>query len=364
MSLLSFTGLYTPFRHKSRPGDAPGVVRAAEDSLPTRMRVMTYTGEKLVEQDEVTPDQLPGLLRQEGVTWIDVVGLRDVGTIERIGEMFGLHPLALEDVVHVHQRPKVETFDDHLFVIARMVSLPDRLEHEQVAIFFGKDYLITFQERPGDCLEPVRQRLRDHRGRIRDSGPDFLAYALLDAIVDHYYPIIEAYGGELDRLEQLIDRQEGEDVVGQLHDIRSDLLLMRTLMWRHREAINTLMRDEHPLIHKGTLYYLRDCCDHTIQIVDLSETYRDTCADLRDFHFAQISQKTNDVMKVLTIMSSIFIPLSFIAGVYGMNFDPDASPWNMPELDWFFGYPFALTLMLLLAGGMLLFFWRRGWLQE
>lgn len=363
MSLLSFTGLYKPFRNRTRPGAAPGVVQVSEDSIPTKLSVMTYAGDKLVEQRDVSIDELPTVILQEGISWIDAVGLGTAAVIERIGELFGLHPLALEDVVHVHQRAKVEVFDDHLFLVARMVSLPDRLEHEQVSMFLGKDFVVTFQERPGDCLEPVRQRIRDHRGRIRNAGSDYLAYALLDAIVDHYFPIIEAYGGELDRIEREIERREGEQSVGVLHEIRSDLLLLRRLMWPHREAIHTLLREEHPLVDKETFVYLRDCYDHTIQIVDLAETYRDTCADLRDFHYAQISQRTNDVMKVLTIMSSIFIPLSFIAGLYGMNFHPEASPLNMPELSWYFGYPFALGLMGLLSGGMLFFFWRRGWLS-
>ena len=364
MSVLSFTGIYNPFRHKSRPGAAPGVVHPAEDSLPTTVRVIACSSGTFVEEPEPTLEQLPQLLFPDGATWIDVVGLRDAEVITRIGEMFGLHPLALEDVVHVHQRAKVEVFDDHLFIVARMVSLPGRLEHEQIAIFLGSNYVVTFQERPGDCLEPVRQRLRENRGRIRTAGSDFLAYSLIDAIIDHYFPIIEAYGGELDRIEQEIDRRAGDEVVGELHEIRSDLLLMRKLMWSHREAIHSLLREEHRLIDNETLFYLRDCHDHTIQIVDLVETYRETCGDLRDFHFSQVSQKTNEVMKVLTIMSSIFIPLSFIAGVYGMNFDTQASRWNMPELHWNYGYPFALLLMLLVAGGMLTYFARRGWLRR
>ena len=363
MSLLSFTGLYKPFRHKSRPGDAPGIVRPSPDGLPTSIRVITYTAEKFIEQDKVSIDDLPTLILEHGVSWIDVTGLSDGQTIERIGELFGLHSLALEDVVHVHQRAKVEVFDEHLFIVARMVSLPDRLEHEQVALFVGPDYVVTFQERPGDCLEPVRRRLRDRRGRMRSTGPDYLAYALLDAIIDHYFPIIEAFGGELDRIEGEIDREVQNDVVGELHNIRSDLLLLRRLIWPHREVCNTLLRDEHPLIAKETLLYLRDCYDHTVQIIDVAETYRDTCGALRDFHYSQVSQRTNDIMKVLTIMSSIFIPLGFVAGLYGMNFNPEASPFNMPELDWYFGYPFALSVMAIMAGGMLTFFWRRGWLK-
>ena len=336
MSLLSFTGLYRPFRHKSRPGDTPGVVRTSPDALPSSTRVITYTDDHLVEQEEISIDDLPTLILEDGVSWVDVAGLSDGDVIERIGRQFGLHPLALEDVVHVHQRAKVEAFDEHLFIVVRMVSLPDRLEHEQVALFVGKDYVVTFQERRGDCLEPVRRRLREHRGRIRSAGADYLAYALLDAIVDHYFPIVEAYGGELDRIEGRIDRQERDDVIGELHDIRSDLLLLRRLIWPHRELFNSLLRDGHPLIAPETLPYLRDCYDHTVQVIDVAETYRDTCADLRDFHYSQISQRTNDVVKVLTIISSVFIPLSFVAGLYGMNFNPEASPVNMPELNWYF----------------------------
>lgn len=367
MSLLSFTTLYKPFRHKSRPGDAPGVVKASPDSLPTSVRVMKYTDTTFSDERDIPVErlleQLPELIRQPGVTWVDVTGLNNAPAIEQIGELFGLHGLALEDVMHVHQRAKVEVFEEHLFIVARMVSLPDRLEDEQVSLFLGKDFVVSFQERPGDCLEPVRQRLRSHRGRIRAAGADFLAYSILDAIIDHYFPIIEAYGSELDRIEDQIERDDTGELVSALHDIRSDLLTMRRLMWPHREAINSLLREESPLLQKETLLYLRDCYDHTIQIVDIAETYRETCGDLRDFHYAKISQRTNDVVKVLTIMSSIFIPLSFIAGLYGMNFNSAASPLNMPELNWYFGYPFALLLMLLLSGGMMAFFWRKGWLS-
>ena len=196
---------------------------------------------------------------------------------------------------------------------------------------------------------------------MRQAGPDYLAYALLDAIVDHYFPIVEAFGGELDRIEGEIEKDQGDEVVGLLHDIRSDLLLLRRLMWPHREIFNTLLRDEHLLIQKDTLAYLRDCHDHTLQIIDVAETYRDTCADLRDFHYTQVSLRTNDVMKVLTIISSVFIPLSFIVGLYGMNFDHSQSPrTTCPNFHWYYGYPFVLSLMGLLSGGMLLYFWPEG----
>jgi magnesium transporter len=271
--------------------------------------------------------------------------------------------LALEDAVNTHQRPKVEEYDDHLFVVALMVDANGSADTEQVAFFIGEGYVITFQERPGDCFENVRDRIRKATGRIRTAGADYTAYALLDAIVDGYFPALEKMG---DRLEVLEDRVIGTPESGnitELHDLKRDLLLLRRAIWPHREVFNTLIRDEHPLIAKETKLFLRDCYDHTVQLMDIVETYREMASGLVDVHISSVSVKLNEVMKVLTIVATVFIPLSFIASVYGMNFDRETSPWNMPELGWYLGYPFALLLMCASAAGLLWYIWKKGWLK-
>jgi magnesium transporter len=243
-----------------------------------------------------------------------------------------------------------------------MVSLAnDELVSEQVSLFLGRNYVLTFQYLPGDSFDPVRSRLRTARGRIRNSGADFLAYALLDATIDGYFPVLEVYGTRIEEIEDRMSERVGSESIHQTHRLRSDLMLLRRFIWPHREAVHALLRDEHPLISAETRVYLRDCYDHTVQIIDVVETHRDLCADLRELYFTQVSTRTNEIMKVLTIIATIFIPLGFIAGVYGMNFNTAVSRWNMPELNWPFGYPFALGLMAAVAGGLLYLFWRRGW---
>jgi magnesium transporter len=326
--------------------------------------VTQYDAVNFTERD-CSLNELRRLPLDRGVTWIDVTGLADASAISEIGELFGLHSLALEDVVHIHQRAKVEAFEDHLFIVARMVSANEELESEQVAMFLGPRFVVMFQERPGtDCLDRVRDRLRQGRGRIRELGADYLVYSLLDAIIDGYFPVLQGFGAALDELEDEIDERARPSTIQELHGVRKNLLLVRRIIWSHREAVNGLLRDDYDLIGAETQVFLRDCYDHTVQLLDVAEIYRETCADLRDLHYSQLSQRTNDVMKVLTIMSSLFIPLTFLAGLYGMNFDPDVSRWNMPELRWTLGYPFALGLMAVSAVVMLVYMARRGWLSQ
>lgn len=276
-----------------------------------------------------------------------------------LGEMFGLHGLALEDVVHAHQRAKVEDYEDHLFVVGRMVSTNGELESEQIALFLGSDFVLTFQEGlPGDCLDPLRERIRRDHGNVRKAGADYLAYAIIDAVVDSYFPVVEQYGDRLDELDGKLSSKPGSDAIGQVHQLRSELLMLRRSIWPHQDAIAELLRDTHELVTPETRVYLRDTLDHTLQIIDVIHTYREMCSDLRDFFFSVVSTRTNEVMKVLTIIATIFIPLSFIAGVYGMNFD------HMPELHWRMGYPFALSVMSVVAAGLIGFMWRKGWLRD
>jgi magnesium transporter len=265
-------------------------------------------------------------------------------------------------VVNVHQRAKVEEYGDELFIVARMADLGCGAATEQLSMFVGKNYVLTFQEEPGDCWDPVRERIRKGVGRIRGAGPDYLAYALLDASIDAYYPVLEAFGERLDALEDAVLLRPDRGTIDSIHAMKSELLLLRRAIWPHREAIAHLSRDSTPLVTEATRIYLRDCYDHVVQIVDLVETYRELTADLKDLYMSAVSNRINETMRVLTIISTIFIPITFIAGIYGMNFDPSYSPFNMPELRWYLGYPFALGLMAVTGLGTLFYVWWQGWL--
>jgi len=352
------------FRRRTLPGATPGTVAVDPRAARPVLHVISYGPDDYEERDLDDLSALVPLVGQRPVTWVDVQGLGDAETITRLGEIFGLHPLALEDVVNTHQRAKVEDYGAYLFLVARIVLADPRLDSEQISIFLGANFVLTFQEKPGDCLDPVRQRLRKGMGGIRKTKPDFLAYAILDAVVDAYFPVLENYGEKLDRLDEEISSQPARETFGRIHDLRADLLLLRRAIWPLREDVGALARDSNPLISEETRVFLRDCHDHTVQIIELVEASREMCADLREYYLSLLNARLNEVMKVLTIIATIFIPLGFIAGVYGMNFDPDASGWNMPELRWSHGYLFALGLMAAVAGGLLYYFWRRGWLRS
>jgi magnesium transporter len=351
------------FQRRTLPGAAPGTVHVAADAQAPVIRVIAYNDQDVVEKQVQSAGELAAFLKKYPVTWIDVVGLGDADVIQQLGEAFDLHPLALEDVVNVHQRSKVEPYENHLFIVARTMELVDgQLESEQIGIFLGENYLLTFQERGGDCFEPARQRIRKNGGPIRHGGADYLAYALLDAVMDSYFPTADFYADRLDDLDVQIADRHDPVAVTRIHDVRHDLLLLRRAIRPHRETINSLLRDDSPFIKPETCVYLRDCYDHTVQLIELLEVYREMCSDLREYYLSLASNRMNEVMKVLTIIATIFIPLGFIAGVYGMNFDTHRSPWNMPELGWAFGYPAALGLMTTVAVGMVFYFRRKGWI--
>lgn len=349
------------FQRRTLPGSAPGIVQPHPNSPAPKIRVIAYGPDQFHEEEITDIRLLPDLAKRFAVTWIDIDALGDADIIMQLGTLFGLHPLALEDVANVHQRAKVEPYDDYLFIVTRMVSWQEHLDSEQMSLFLCKKVVLTFQERPGDCLDPLRERLRKNNGRLRKTGTDFLAYALIDAVIDSYFPVAERFSDELDALEDRVAGGRDASVIRQLHQIRNDLLLLRRAVRPHRDAVNELIRDEHPLIDKETRVFLRDCYDHTVQLIDLLEVYREMCGDLRDFYVSVVSNRLNEIMKVLTIIATIFIPLGFIASVYGMNFDTN-QPGNMPELHWKYGYVFALGVMAAVAGGLLLFFRRKGWL--
>lgn len=350
-------------KRRTLPGAAPGTISVDPAAPQPVMHVIAFGPQGIVEKDIALPDDVREHLTHWPVCWLNVDGLGNEKTLSRLAEIFGLHPLAMEDVVNVHQRAKVEEYGDRLFIVTHMPELKDHLDTEQLSIFVGKNFVLTFQERPGwDCLEPVRERLRNPASRIRHEAADYLAYALLDAVVDQYFPVLEVYGERVEALEEQVLIRPDRGAVAAIHDVKRDLLHLRRAIWPQREAFNTLLRDPVPHVTDATRIYLRDCYDHTVRIIDLVETYREVCSDLMDLYLSSISQRMNEIMKVLTVISTLFIPLTFVVGIYGMNFNPAASPWNMPEINWYWGYPACLAVMAAITVGQLFFFRRKGWI--
>jgi magnesium transporter len=346
---------------RSSPGAPPGTLIPDPNAFSTKISAIAYGREGIDDIGDCKPADIAGLRGRKEVLWIDVTGLADIEAIEAVGEAFDLHRLALEDVINLHQRPKAEHYEDHLFVVFRMLTSTTGANGEQVSMFVGDDFVLTFQERPGDCFDPVRDRLRRQKGMIRRLGADYLAYTLIDAAIDGYFPVLERIGDEIERLEDEIISNPQSGVVDRLHHFKRDLLILRRAIWPTREMLNALMRDDFEQIREQTLPYFRDCHDHAFQLLDIIETYREIIAGLLDVYLSSMSARMNEVMKLLTIIATIFIPLSFIASLYGMNFDR-SSPFNMPELGWRFGYPAALLVMILIGGGLLWLFRVRGWL--
>ena len=341
-------------------GARPGTLVARDDAPPTRIHMIRYTAQEVVETDVDDPQDLAAALSGDGVTWVDVRGLGSADVIQAIGASFSLHALVLEDVVNTPQRPKVEAYDDYIMYISRMVSLDDRKQVaiEQVAIIFGRQYILTFQETYHDVLDPVRERLREGLGPMRSSGPDYLAYAIIDNIIDYYYPAVDIFTDDLEKLEAQVIAKPSSQTLVRINRIKHQLLDLRRGIWPQRDAVNTLIRDPSEFVSKDVRTYLRDCYDHCVQIADIVDTQRDIASGLFNTYLSVVSNRMNEVMKVLTIMASIFVPLTFMAGIYGMNFD------KMPELNWPWAYPLLLLAMLLVAGGMICFFYRRGWLSR
>jgi magnesium transporter len=344
------------------PGTSPGTVihtgpRRIEKPV---VRAIRYGPTGLEEESwDRIPSPLPTPTPGEGVLWVNVDGLHDVALLQTLGDAMGFHPLAMEDVAHVGQRPKFEEYDEHLFLLIHMLGLhPEsrQITDEQVSLLVGPGYLFSFQEAAGDVFDPVRERLRAGKGRIRSRGSDYLAYALLDALVDSYFQIVERIGEWTEELEREVLESPTDDTMHQVHELKRELLVLRRSVWPLREITSGFVRSESELVDPATRIYLRDVHDHSYQIMDTVEILRDVASGIRDLYLSSVGNRTNEVMKVLTIMASIFIPLTFVAGVYGMNFE------HMPELGVPWAYPGVLLAMLAGALGMLWFFRRRGWI--
>jgi magnesium transporter len=351
-----------------RPGTTPGQLSIREDAPTADLVLIDYDRERSTCITITDPTEISKYLETHTVSWIDVLGLGNLETWQALTAIFNLHPLLVEDVVNVPQRPKIEDYEDQLLMISIMVVLnADRngFNKEQVSLVLGKNYLLTVQEEPEqDCFHGVRQRIASDRGIIRKQGADYLAYCLLDAIVDGFFPVLEYYGELIEDLENEVITNPSRYTLEKIYRIRRELLTIRRAIWPQRDAINALIRDGSDLISSEVRVYLRDCYDHTVQVMDMVETYRELATGLMDVYLSAVSNKMNEIMKLLTVVSAIFIPLTFIAGVYGMNFDRSKSPLNMPELDWYWGYPFCLGLMAATAGFLIFFFWKRGWFKS
>jgi magnesium transporter len=343
-------------------GVAPGTLMHIGRALagPVRLETHHFGSMEPLERTIVTDvSQAAAQAGGAGILWLDVSGLHDTETIAEIGTAFGLHPLLLEDVVNTHQRPKAEVYGEHLFLVLRVLrgtAQSAAVEAEQLSVVLGRNFVITFQEREQDTFDPVRNRLRDPSSRLRQRGADFLAHALVDTVVDAYFAVLERLGDRLEELENEVMASPESETLGAVYAVRRTLSEVRRAVWPLRDAMAGLGRGDADLIRDETLPYLRDVHDHVIRVIETVETYRDTASTLLELYMSSVSQRLNEVMRVLTIIATLFIPLSFLVGVYGMNFP------NMPELGWRWGYAAIWVVMGLVAGGMLLFFRRRGWL--
>lgn len=347
-------------RVQKPPAQAPGTVAFVGEQKvdDVSIKLIDYDKEQFDERPiEDFHDCFP--CRETGsVSWINVNGLHDTDLMHEFGAHFGLHPLVLEDIVSTHQRPKMEDFGDYLYIVLRMLSFDaDRngLVSEQISLVIGSNFLLTFQERPGDVLEPVRERLRRGKGRIRTAGPGYLGYALLDAVVDHYFHVLEGFGEAIEALEEELLGDPPQDALARIHGLKREMVLLRRAVWPLREVVGAIEREETALIGDEVAPFLRDLRDHVVQVADTIDSFRDILSGLQDLHLSSISNRMNDVMKVLTIFASIFVPLTFVAGIYGMNFE------FMPELHWRWSYPIFWCVILSIVCGMLVFFRRRKW---
>jgi magnesium transporter len=349
-------------------GSIPGTLRLPKDASPTEIILIDYNEAERTRLQLEKPEDCIRYLDTESVSWMDVLGLGSEDILRRLGKVFKLHPLVLEDIVNVPQRPKVEDYENQLLIISQMVLLKENTTgfwNEQVSFVLGKHYLLTVQEEPTrDCFQAVRDRIRSGKGIIRKQGADYLTYTLIDSIIDGFFPVLEAYGERIEELEDEVVTNPTRRTIEKIYQIRRELLALRRAIWPQRDAINALIRDGSDLISPEVRVYLRDCYDHAVQVMDMVETYRELTSGLMDVYLSSVGNKMNEIMKLLTVISSIFIPLTFVAGIYGMNFNTEKSPVNMPELNWYWGYPLCLALMFSIAGGLVYFFWRRGWFEN
>jgi magnesium transporter len=344
-----------------KAGSAPGtLIHIGEKKVEkARITLIDFDSEQLVEQEL---DSIDDALHRKDLptnTWLNIDGIHDIEIIEAIGEHFNLHPLVLEDILNTGQRSKVDDFGEYVFIVLKMLHTNQsnsEIRSEQISLVLGNHFLISFQEVEGDVFEPVRERIRKGRGRIRSSGCSYLAYALIDAIVDHYFVILETIGTTIASLEEDLLNEPTSETMEAIHDLKRELIYVRKQVWPMREVINAIIKGGISLIHEQTVIFFRDVYDHTIQVIDTIESYRDVLSGMLDLYLSTISNRMNEVMKVLTVIATIFIPITFVAGIYGMNFK------YMPELDWRWGYAAVWGLIGIITLIMIVYFKRKKWI--
>jgi magnesium transporter len=343
------------------PGLSPGTLVYVGDKTAeaTRISVVDFTNDSIEEMSDVPIDDLQTFLKRDSITWITVSGIQDVDAIEDIGRLCGLHPLILEDVVNTNHRPKMDAFDDYFFLILKLPLLDSSdgsLALEHICMVVGKGFIISFEEMEGEIFTPIRDRLWHSKGRIRRYGADYLAYALLDMVVDHYFEVLEEVGEEIETIQESVLNHPEPGILSEIQNLRHKLILLRKSIWPQREVLSSLLRGESEIIDEKILLYYQDVYDHVIQVADTVETNRDQMSGILDIYISSVSIKMNEVMKVLTIIATLFIPLTFLAGVYGMNFK------YMPELEWHYSYPLFWGMVLACLCAMLIWFKRKRWL--
>ena len=348
-------------RTSKKTGLSPGIlIHTGEQKMENAtISIINFDQENLVEKELTSIEETFPHRDSPPVTWININGLHDVDIIEKVGRHFDIHPLTLEDVVNTAQRPKAEDFENYLYVVLKMLAFDETAGHiasEQISLILGRHFLFSFQEQPGDVFDPVRQRIRRAKGRIRKSGCDYLAYALMDAVVDRYFVVLEKLGEKIENLEEELLKEPSPETLQTIHRLKREMIYFRKQVWPLREVLNSIVKDPSNLVEETTLFFWRDVYDHTIQVIDTIESLRDVLSGLQDLYLSTISNRMNEVMKVLTIMATIFIPLTFIAGIYGMNFE------FMPELKWKWSYPLLWLVLAAIFGLMICWFKRKKWL--
>ena len=354
-------------KHYHPPGTSPGTLIRHDkvERAPLQILLTDYTDSEYSEQLLTQPEECAAYLERETVTWIHVQGDAEPDTMRALGKVFGLHHLALEDVINTGQRPKVDDYKDQLFVVMAhpVIDAGDAgVRIDQLSLFVGNNYVISFHPGEKDPFDLVRQRLSDHVGRIRSRGADYLVYALIDVVIDEGFPVLEWLGDEVEELEDELLDSPTSNSLRRLHQLKRTLAILRRMLWPQRDVLNSLVRGDSGLIADENMVYYHDCYDHTIQIMDLIETYRDMATGMLDVYLSSISYRLNEIMRMLTMIATIFIPLTFIVGVYGMNFGNERSPWAMPELHWYYGYPLVWLVIVVMVAGMLIYFRRKKWL--
>ena len=346
-------------KRSRKTGLPPGTLVHIGDKKPAQVTItaFNYAGARCDELQDLSPDVLPAPT-EGSVTWVNIGGVHKMEVLESIGKQFQLHALLLEDIANTDQRPKLDDYDTCLFLVMKMLSVTDRQEItvEQVSLVLGPNFVLSFQENGADVFTSVRDRLRGGKGRLRQSGADYLLHALVDAIVDHYFEVLEVLGEKIETLQDLVVSDPKPETLHQIHALKRQLMFLRRAVWPLREAANNLSRSESPFLHESTKIFFRDVYDHVVQIVDTIETLREMVSAGLDIYLSSISYRSNSVMKVLTIITTIFMPLTFIVGIYGMNFE------HMPELKWEWGYPLVLGVMVTIAIVMLGIFKRKKWI--